>query len=317
MQFLVPATHAAQPPGTDEACAVADELDEACPDRERTYLYTLVPNRTVYEDNQREEQKRKEEKNQSEATSDDAEHRAVDASVWRRPKQSDEAEQSKQQGEEGKEQASEGAKRKEHRQEVHELQAAWVSLHEVDTGNTRVVNLLEELAEVCPTLVPNPGFGEETAACAALVDAQAQVNILAEAHRREAFQLAIEAATNAKIEGARIELLVHLLLAATNAARRQEGGHTVTDGLLHRREAFVSSVWPTPSVASLLFELIFNGLQVAWRQDAIAVEEDKELALTVLCAIVARQSWATVLLRVVAELQLACIAMDDALARLG
>ena len=69
---------------------------------------------------------------------------------------------------------------------MHKLQASRVSLHQVDAGNARVVNLLEELLEVGSALVPNPCFGEETATGSALVDAQAQVDIFAESHGREA-----------------------------------------------------------------------------------------------------------------------------------
>ncbi len=143
---------------------------------------------------------------------------------------------------------------------MHELQASRVSLHQVDAGYTAVVYLLEELPEVCAALMPNPCLGEETATGSALVDADAQVYVLTEAHGRKATQLTVETAANAKVEGTRIELPVHLFLAAANAARGKEGGHAVTDGFLHRCEAVVSSVRSTPCVAVLLLEFVIDSL---------------------------------------------------------
>ena len=200
---------------------------------------------------------------------------------------------------------------------MHELQASRVSLHQVDAGYTAVVYLLEELPEVCAALMPDPCFGEETATGSALVDADAQVYVLTEAHGRKATQLTVETAANAKVEGTRIELSVHLLLAAANAARGKEGGHAVTDGFLHRCEAVVSSVRSTPCVAVLPLEFVIDSLEEPLRQDAIAVEEDEELTLAVFCSEVARQARAAVLFRVVAKLQLPRITADDVLARLA
>ena len=58
LEFLVSASDATQPPSSQEACAVADELDEACPYGEEAYLHAPVSDSAVDEDNQREEQKR-------------------------------------------------------------------------------------------------------------------------------------------------------------------------------------------------------------------------------------------------------------------
>ena len=134
---------------------------------------------------------------------------------------------------------------------MHKFQTARMPFHQVDAGNARVVNLLEELLEVGSALVPNPCFWEETTTRSTLVDAQAQVDIFAESHGREAAKLSVETAANAQIEGTRIELLVHLLLSATNAASRNERCHAVADGFLNRREALVSTVWTAPSIAFL------------------------------------------------------------------
>ena len=131
---------------------------------------------------------------------------------------------------------------------MHQLQAARMPLHQVDAGNTAVVNLLEKLLEVRATLVPNPCLGEETAVGSALVDADAQVDVLSEAHGGETAQLSVEATADAHVERARIELPVHLLPAAADAACGQERGHAVADGLLHRCEALMSTVRSAPGI---------------------------------------------------------------------
>lgn len=190
-------------------------------------------------------------------------------------------------------------------------------LHKIDAGNAAVVDLLEELLEICAALVPNPCVGEKATTCTALVDAQAQVDILAKTHGREAAQLTIEAAANAKIEGTRIKPLVHLLLAATNAASRQEGSHAVADGFLHRCETIMGSVGTAPSITFQAFLLIINSLQEIRWQHTIAVQKNKELTLAMLRAIVARRPRSAVFLSVVAERQLPCIFVYDILARLA
>lgn len=200
---------------------------------------------------------------------------------------------------------------------MHELQASRVSLHQVDAGYTAVMYLLEELPEVCPALMTDPCFGEETATGSALVDAQTQVNIFAETHGRESAQLTVKAATDAHVERARIELLVHLLLAATDAASRDERSHTVADGLLNGGEAIVSPVWTAPSVAFLPAEFCIHLLQEVRRQDAIAIEEDEEFALAVFSTEIASLSGPAILLCVITQRELACIAMHYVFARLA
>jgi len=216
---------------------------------------------------------------------------------------------------EGKQQAGKGYHGEEHRQQMHEFEAARMPLHQIDAGNTAVVNLLEEFFEVRTPLVPDPCFREKAAACAALVDAQAQVDVLAKSHGREATQLTVKAATDAQIEGTRVELLVHLLLAATDATGSQERGHAVANGLLDRGETFVSSVGTAPGITFLTFQFVIHRLQEIRRQHTIAVQEDEELALAVLSAIVARRPRSTVLLGVIAKRQLPCEFVYNTFAR--
>ena len=56
LEFFVSAADTAQPPGSQEACAVADELDETCPYGEDAYPEAPVSDSAVDEDEQREEQ---------------------------------------------------------------------------------------------------------------------------------------------------------------------------------------------------------------------------------------------------------------------
>ena len=131
---------------------------------------------------------------------------------------------------------------------MNQLQGAGMALHQIDAGNAAVMNLFEELLEVSPTLVPYPCLREQTASCAALVDAYAEIYILAESHLRETTQLLVERPADAHIEGTGIELLVHLLLAATNTSCGKEGCHAVVDGFLHIGETVVGTVGTAKSV---------------------------------------------------------------------
>ena len=121
-------------------------------------------------------------------------------------------------------------------------------LGQVDAGNTAIMNLLVELLQVGSALVPYPSLGEEAAGGSALVDADAEVNILAKAHLGETAQLVVQLAADTHIEGAGVELLVHLFLATAYAAGGEEGCHTIVDGLLHGRETLVGTVGAAESI---------------------------------------------------------------------
>ena len=54
---------------------------------------------------------------------------------------------------------------------MDKFQRLRVLLIEVDSGDTRIVNLLPELAEVRTTLVPNPCLWEQSATLSSLKDA--------------------------------------------------------------------------------------------------------------------------------------------------
>ena len=180
LQFLVSAADAPQPPSPKETCPIADELDEACPNGEEANPGAFVSYGAVYEDYQREEQKRKYSKEHycCAQESDDESHVTACATE----KASIKPDACKEQSDEEKQQAKERSNRKDSWQKMHELQTAGVTLHQIDSGNAAVVNLLEELLEVCASLVPNPGIWKESAACSALVDAQAQVDVFTETH---------------------------------------------------------------------------------------------------------------------------------------
>ena len=121
-------------------------------------------------------------------------------------------------------------------------------------------------------------------------------------------------AKDAHIKTARIEF-IHLLLAPTNASCSKKGSHRVADSLLHRREAFVSSVWSAPGITFLALQFSIDFFQIIGRQHAIAVEEDEELALAVFSTEVASLSGPAILLCVITQRELACIAMHNVFAR--
>ena len=106
---------------------------------------------------------------------------------------------------------------------MNEFQGAGMALLQIDTGNTAVVNLSEELAEVSAPFMPYPCIGEETRLIACLDNAIGEVDVLAEAHLRKTTQLLIDVAADAHVERAGVEL-VELCLAATDASGGEEGG---------------------------------------------------------------------------------------------
>ena len=170
---------------------------------------------------------------------------------------------------------------------MHELERAGVALGEVDAGNAGVVYLLEKLLQVRAPLVPHPRFGEEAAARAALEDARRKVYVLAEAHFREAAKVEIRFAAHAHVERARVEL-IEFLLAAAYAARGEEGGHGVVDGLLHRRERRVRPVGPAESIARLARQFRVHRREIIGRHHHVRVEDKHILALGAFHAVVAR-----------------------------
>ena len=124
---------------------------------------------------------------------------------------------------------------------MDEFQGARMAFGQVDAGDAAVVDLTEELPEVRAALVPHPGIGEESGLVACLYDAVGEVDVLTKAHFRETAQLEVDIATDAHVEGTGIEL-VKFGLAPSDAARGEEGGHGVGDGLLDRRKGGVGSV---------------------------------------------------------------------------
>ena len=124
---------------------------------------------------------------------------------------------------------------------MDELQGARVALHEVDAGDAAVVDLTEELTEVGTALVPHPGIGEELGLVAGLDDTVGEIDILAEAHLREAAQLQIDITPDTHVERTGVEL-VELGLTASDTACGKERGHRVGDGLLDGSEGRVGGV---------------------------------------------------------------------------
>ena len=104
LQLFVPAANAAQPPCTQEACTVADELDEACPDGKDAYLHALVAYGTVDEDECREEQQGQEEYQHSADAENDEKHRTIGAAGLGHTPYSNHSYQGQQHEDEGKEQ---------------------------------------------------------------------------------------------------------------------------------------------------------------------------------------------------------------------
>ena len=98
-----------------------------------------------------------------------------------------------------------------------------------------MLHLSEERTELDAPFVIDEGLGEEAAAVAVFEDTRAQVDVLTVTHGGKASQSFVDAFLDAEVETAGIEL-VHFFLAATDAARGEERGHRIVDGLLNGRE---------------------------------------------------------------------------------
>ena len=240
------------PEGGEEAAAVAQQLDERGDDGERPDSRTAVRQRGV-----------------------DPDQQGVNRERERGPGANQRAEQQ-----------HEATECEDRRQEVHHLQRVGVFLVEVDPGDPEIIDLAVELAPVGAPLVVNPGAGEEADLVAPLEEADAEVDVLAEAHPREAAEGPEHLGPDAHVETAGIEL-VHFLLAAPDAAGGEEGGHRVVDGLLHVGEIVGGLVGAPESVGARAGDPVADGLDIARRQDAVGVEDDQVLALALAGAHVA------------------------------
>ena len=271
---LVLAPHAPPPPCAPEARAVADELHEGRRHGQQADVQAAVLHRAVQ-----------------------AHQQGVEHQRCQRPSAYCRAEQQRRraQGEDAG-------------QQVDHLQRVGVFLVEVDARDAGVVHLLEKLAQVRPPLVPHPRLGEQPAAVSPTEDADAEVDVLAEAHPREASQCLVDLAPHAHVEAAGIEL-VHLLPPAPDAARGEERRHGVVDGFLHGRERRVRPVWSAEGVARLALQFMVDGLQVARRHDAVRVQDEEVFAPGTFGGIVARLSGTRVGLCVVVQVQAVCIAV--------
>ena len=105
-----------------------------------------------------------------------------------------------QEAEEEQKQRAYYAHGEDHRKEMHELEALWIFLVEVDAGDATVVDLSPELAEVGATLMPHPRLGKQATLAVGLEYTDGEVDVLAEAHLRESAQLHVSVASHAHVE---------------------------------------------------------------------------------------------------------------------
>ena len=192
---------------------------------------------------------------------------------------------------------------------MHQLQRAGMPLLEVDARDTAIIYLAEELTEVGAALVPNPCTGEQARLVASLHNTVGEVDVLAEAHLREAAQLQIHIAADAHVERTRIEL-VQFLLPSANAAGGEETRHRVGDGFLHIGERRMGSIRTAEGICRLASQFIVDGLQVTRGQHHIAVEHQQIVALSPLGTVVAALAGSAVGLHEVLDVQPVGISPD-------
>ena len=119
---------------------------------------------------------------------------------------------------------------------MHQLHGARMAFFQIDACNAAVIDLTEKFTEVGATLVPYPCLRDEGCLITCFNNAIGEVDILTEAHLREATQFLIHLATDTHIIGAREELVKFLAFTSTNAACGKERRHTIGDGFLYRCE---------------------------------------------------------------------------------
>lgn len=196
---------------------------------------------------------------------------------------------------------------------MHELECLGVFVFQDDPCLTRMLHLTEKRAEFDTSFMIYESLGEKPAAVTSFENSGTQVDVLAITHGSEAAQGFISTFLNAQIEAAWVEL-VHLLFASTDAARGEEGGHRVIDGLLYGRERRVGAVGTPESIARLAVKFGLYGLQIVFRHDDIRVQNDEVLASAVFGPIVARRPWTRVGLEVVAQSESALVFLTDVIA---
>ena len=288
------------PPGSDETAAISHELNKGGEDGKEAYLLAVVPDGGVEEDDGSVKNKGNEG-----CQADRQAQCLLHAGGQKEEKNDAEDKQQQQANYPHGEQSG---------QQVNHLEAVRVLLVQVDAGDTAVVDLPPELAEVGAALVPHPCFWEETAPTASLKDADAEVYVLAEAHFGEPTQPHIDVAAYAHVERTRVEL-VQLLLSAAYAARGKEARHGVGNGFLHVGKRGVGPVGPAESICRLALQLVFHCLQIALRQHYIRVQNDEILTFGQPGAVVTALSGAAVGLGVVMKVELARIGIAHFLTR--
>ena len=112
----------------------------------------------------------------------------------------DGAQHIRQKSEEEQQERTYHAHGEDHRQEMYELETLWILLVKVDAGETAVVNLSPEFAEVGAALMLYPCFREQTATAACLEDTDREIDVLTKTHVRKAIQLEINIPADAHVE---------------------------------------------------------------------------------------------------------------------
>ena len=154
-------------------------------------------------------------------------------------------------------------------------------LVEVDPGDSGVVDLLEEFAEIRASFVADPGFRKETAAAPGFENPDTQVDIFAEAHLAETPESLEQILFHAHIEASGIEL-VQFPATSAYASRGEERGHRIADRLLDRGEAFIRPVRPSEGIRRTAFQFTVYGVEVSRRHKHVRIQEDEIFSRSVL-----------------------------------
>ena len=173
--------------------------------------------------------------------------------------------------------------------------------------------LSEERAELDTAFVIYKSVGKESATITIHEDAGAQVNVLAVAHRSEAFQGFVNAFLDTQVEAAGIEL-VHFSLAAADATCGEKRGHGIVDGFLYGRERWMSTVGTAEGIAGLAVKFFLDDFQIVFGHDDIGIQDDEIVAMAAFGTIVARWTGTRVGFEVIIQIQSVFVFFADQVA---
>ena len=168
---------------------------------------------------------------------------------------------------------------------MYQFQRIRIFLIKINTGNARVMHLLEEFLQISPTFMIYPGIRKKTADVTTFEYTDTEINILTETHFRKSSQSLVHCPANSHIKTTGIEF-VHLLFSATNASGREERSHGIVDCLLNISERIVCTVGAAKCIGRRSGKLLLYRIEIAFGKDDIRVQYNKVFSFAAFCSVI-------------------------------